>query len=280
MDPEILVWNSLVNPARNSFNQASGLGEFQPWDVSVFSPRQYDSDDNNPNRCGSFMLEFARKLRAATGDRVEVILVAMGGRPIERFNSGTTRVNSDAYVQLTSRLAACGWPAGSVDMVGFCQGENNNGSTRETYETGFNKMRRELSENTTQITDSTPFYIVELAEGGADGQNPFLQMLPQREDYPFVLVEARELATVDGIHYSPASLEIIGQERLYNAFALRVPEARPTLRVAVQGADIVLTYTGTVLESSTNLSNWVVIPNATSPHTEMMSATTTFYRSR
>ena len=276
---DLYVWDTRSSTGVNSFGHRDGTGSFQIWDLSL-GPDQWQHDEADRRFTHSMGFSMGKRIQELTGARVEVIVAAIGGQPIQQFLPG-----GSVYAQLQGRLANSGWPSSSVNRIIFMQGENDNGSDDSTYGGQFDQFRSTLS-TFDQIDDQTPMSVVELIDGPLDARNSYLQTLPERTDYRFSFLETGNLPSRgDSIHYSNDSLEIIGKSHLAPDFFRGGSYVifEPTLKmvsVSNEGNDAVVSFNGSILESSLDLETWTPITGATSPHTEPMTSPQKFYRSK
>lgn len=107
------------------------------WDGTDFSAVTLGSDPFNGDGSNNLAAHFCSRLAEETGRKVELVLIAQGGNPIENWVGNITYktdtedrsvngTNRPRWVELRDDLAACGWDGNyTADYVLWHQGEGN-----------------------------------------------------------------------------------------------------------------------------------------------------------
>lgn len=262
--------------AAGTYHALSGpAGTTKPFTTGVSGKLVYmDPPDgctavNNPEALrGNIVLidrgtcEYSAKIKAAK-DAGAIAVVIANNRDIN---------NADGIYPIEMGVGAAGYQDIPAVMISMPDGD--------TIKTGF------PAELTVSLTpDSTP--ALGEQDGGALGANSvFGFLVPTAGVYPFrcVWYEGGGGAHVEWFSVTQTGAKVLINDRT-NASTLKgfrartvTPQPKPTISIAAQGGDVVVTFTGT-LEAADTVTGQFMPVNTTSPYTAPLGGTQKFFRS-
>jgi surface protein len=236
------------------WNHAAGT---PVWKVARINQRPFrtdgyngpDGDDSRDDLNGSanHTFYFAKKIAAEQSKTVQIVMAIGDGKPIAEWHNGTTKQKYLDSVIVRSVAAGID----KYDLIIWNQGESDNSTPMATYSERLDSVISVLRQQT-YIDNSTPIVLVGMpkAEYGAtpafETQDTTLQLRDWDADPWTVYAHTEGLAIDnDAVHYDAASLKIIGEERIYQAW-----KSAPYRNVA-RAADIRTARTTYAIEETT-----------------------------
>ena len=234
--PLVKIW--VDNPSHANYRT------WDVWDRSQ-TPSQIVYDNSNNIGSGCWSLSFAKKFAESTGREIRVIMAAEGGLSIVNWVDGD--VGETMWTPLEAELDQMALTDDSIDLLGWCQGESDEGMAQATYEGHFNTIRTQLDARD-EVHVESPMLIAEQF-GGINpdkGQNPLWDSYYDNADGTndirnIVLAGSKYLPVHDTTtHFSAASLEIIGKVYAWAAYCGATPlrENRDGDNISVDGTPI------------------------------------------
>lgn len=211
----------------------------QVWDetIGAFKAPVKGAEPFNPSGSYNAGLAFANKIAETTGRQVRLVVIADGSRPISDWTgaNGTEKTveNRPKYMEMMTALDAIGR---QPDVMVWIQGEADGASGYHAYRYAFLKLMNDMTADG-YLGESTPVIVSQLYQGDHTGNgassNAYLAnqniwglttlgdpriRVASSQNLPAGAGEVSEGAQTAAVHFTDAALDVLGRDRIYNAW--------------------------------------------------------------